>query len=105
MIMVRNDKLALIDTVTLLGERSCGIDRQQTITYGADPGAGKPYAPIRVTVTDTASAIEEECADLNPAALGTREFRTSYVWNAPQGRYLPDSDALVRLEKDNESRF
>lgn len=105
MIMVRNDKLALIDTVTLLGERSCGIDRQQTITYAADPRAGKPYAPIRATVTDTASAIEEECADLNPAALGTREFRTSYVWNAPQGRYLPDSDALVRLEKDNESRF
>lgn len=105
MIMVRGDKLALIDSITLLGERSCGIDRQQTITYAADPGAGKPYAPIRVTVTDTASAIEEQCADLKPAQLGTRQFKTSYVWNLAQGRYVPDTDALIQLEKDNESRF
>lgn len=105
MIMARDDKLALIDSITLLGERSCGIDRQQTITYAADPGAGKPYAPIRVTVTDTASAIEEQCADLRPPTLGTREFKANYVWNAQQGRYQPDSDLLLRLEKDNESRF
>jgi len=105
MIMVRNDKLSLIDSITLLGERSCGVDRQQTIAYAADPGAGKPYAPIKVTVTDTASAIEEQCADLKPAQLGTRQFKASYVWDAQQGRYLVDSDALSRLEKDNESRF
>lgn len=105
MIMVRNDRLSLIDSITLLGERSCGIDRQQTIAYAADPAKGKPYAPIRVTVTDTASAIEEECADLKPAELGIRKFTTTYLWNAQQGRYLPDSDALSRLEKDNESRF
>jgi hypothetical protein len=105
MIMVRNDTLSLIDSITLLGERSCGVDRQQTIAYAADPGAGKPYAPIKVTVTDTASAIEEECADLKPAQLGTRQFKASYVWNAQQARYLPDSDAISRLQKDNESRF
>lgn len=105
MIMVRNDKFALIDSITLLGERSCGIDRQQTIAYAADPGAGKPYAPIKAAVTDTASAIEEECADLKPAQLGTRQFKASYIWNAQQGRYLPDGDALARLEKENESRF
>jgi hypothetical protein len=105
MILVRGDRFSLIDSITLLGERSCGVDRQQTIAYAADPAAGNPYAPIKVTVTDTASAIEEECADLKPAQLGTREFRTSYVWNVAQARYLADSDALARLEKDNESRF
>lgn len=105
MILVRDDKFSLIDSITLLGERTCGVDRQQTIGYAADPGAGKPYAPIKVTVTDTASAIEEECADLKPAQLGTRQFRTSYVWNSQQARYIADSDALARLEKDNESRF
>lgn len=105
MIMIRNDRLELIDSVTLLGERSCGTDRQQTITYAANPSDGKPYAPIKVTVTDTISAIEEECADLAPAELGTKEIRTSYVWSPGQGRYLPDSDALQKLEKENESRF
>ena len=105
MVMVRDDRLSLIDSITLLGERSCGIDRQQTIAYAADPAKGRPYAPIRVTVTDTASAIQEECADLNPAELGIRKFVATYVWNAQRARYLPDSDALSRLEKDNESRF
>jgi hypothetical protein len=105
MILMHDDTFSLIDSITLLGERTCGVDRQQTIAYAADPAAGKPYAPIKVTVTDTASAIEEECADLKPAQLGTREIRASYVWNAQQNRYFADSDALARLEKDNESRF
>lgn len=105
MIMVRNDKLELVDTVTLFGERSCGIDRQQTIAYAANPGDARPYAPIKVMVTDTASAIEEQCADLKPAELGTRQIKVTYLWNEGMGRYVPDSDALERLEKENESRF
>lgn len=105
MIMVRNDRLELIDSITLLGERSCGTDRQQTITYAANPAEGKPYAPIRVTVTDTTSAIEEECAGLKTPELGTRDIRASYIWSPVQNRYLPDSDVLQRLEKENESRF
>jgi hypothetical protein len=105
MIMARNDKLELIDSVTLFGERSCGIDRQQTIGYAANPGEGKPYAPIKVTVTDTASAIEEQCADLKPAKLGTTVVKAAYVWNKDRNKYLPDSDALEKLERDNESRF
>lgn len=105
MTMVRDDRLALIDNVTLFGERTCGIDRQQTIAYAADPAQGKPYAPIKVTVTDTTSAIEEECADLVSAGLGTRQVKVTYTWSADRNRYLPDSDALERLQKENESRF
>lgn len=105
MIMVRNDRLELIDSITLLGERSCGIDRQQTIAYAANPSEGKPYAPIRVTVTDAASAIEEECADLKTEQPGTRTIKANYVWDPVKNRYLVDSDALRRLEAENESRF
>lgn len=105
MIMIRNDRLSLIDSLTLLGERNCGYDRQQTIAYAADPARGNPYAPIQVTVTDTTSAIEEECADLKQIRLGTSLVKARYLWNATQNRYLPDSDALDRLQKDNESRF
>jgi hypothetical protein len=105
MTMVRNDRLELIDSISLLGERNCGTDRQQTIAYAANPADGKPYAPIRVTVTDTTSAIEEECADLEQTKLGTRVTKASYLWNKEQNRYLPDTDALARLEKENESRY
>ena len=105
MIMVRNDKLELIDSISLLGERNCGSDRQQTIAYAANPAVGKPYAPIQVAVTDTTSAIEEECADLKQTQLGTIVTKANYVWNRDRNRYLPDSDALARLEKENESRY
>jgi hypothetical protein len=105
MILIRNDKLELIDSITLLGERTCGLDRQQTIAYAANPAEAKPFAPIKVTVTDTATAIEEECADLSPAKLGTREVKVTYRWDTVRTRYLPDGDALARLEKENESRF
>lgn len=104
MIMVRDDTLSLIDGITLLGERNCGSDRQQTIAYAANPAEGKPYAPIQIVVTDTTSAIEEECADLKQTKLGSRMIKARYVWNSNQNRYLPDSDALALLEKENESR-
>jgi len=105
MIMVRNDKLELIDTAMLFGERNCGVDRQQTISYAANPSEGKPYAPIKVTVIDATSAIEEVCADLTPQQLGKREIKVTYTWDAAAAKYVPDSDALERLAKDNESRF
>lgn len=105
MILVRNDKFELIDSTSLLGERNCGVDRQQVIGYTANPAEGKPYAPIKVTVTDTTSAIEEVCADLKSTKLGTTEIKTTYMWNAEKGRYLPDSDDMERLEKENESRY
>jgi hypothetical protein len=105
MILVRNDRFELIDSTSLLGERNCGIDRQQVISYAANPADAKPYAPIKVTVTDTTSAIEEVCADLKSTKLGVSEIKTTYVWNAERGRYLPDSDDLERLEKENESRY
>jgi hypothetical protein len=104
MIMVRQDKLSLIDSITLLGERDCGSDRQQTIAYAANPSAGAPYAPIQVTVTDTTSAIEEQCAALGQTQLGTRTIKGRYIWNSDQHRYLPDTDALALLEQENESR-
>jgi hypothetical protein len=105
MILVRNDKFELIDSTNLLGERNCGIDRQQVISYAANPAEGKPYAPIKVTVTDTTSAIEEVCADLKSTHLGTREIKANYVWHTDKQRYLPDSDAIERLETENGSRY
>lgn len=105
MILVRHDRFELVDSTWLLGERNCGIDRQQVIDYAADPAQGRPYAPIRVTVTDTTSAIEEVCADLKSTQQDTKQITVTYVWNPSEARYVADSDAIERLEKDNESRY
>lgn len=105
MVMVRDDKLALVDEITLLSDRNCGVERQQSISYAANPGAGKPYAPINVTVTDVTTAVAEVCADLDPAKLGKREIKASYSWDAAKGKYVADSDALEKLAAENETRF
>lgn len=105
MTMVRGDRLERIDDVTLLSDRNCGVERQQSISYAANPAEGKPYAPVKVTVTDVQSAIAEVCAELTPPELGKREARTTYVWDTGQNRYLPDSDAIDKLETENETRF
>jgi hypothetical protein len=105
MIMLRDDRLERIDEVTLLGDRNCGVERQQSISYAANPAEGKPYAPVKVTVADVKSAVEEVCADLDPATLGKKQIKVTYVWNAGQNKYLPDSDAIAKLEAENETRF
>ena len=56
-------------------------------------------------MTDVTSAIAEVCAELTPPELGKREVRTTYVWDAGQNRYVPDSDAIDKLETENETRF
>jgi hypothetical protein len=104
-IMVRNDRLELIDTVSLFDEKSCGMERHQTISHAANPAAGKPYAPIVVTVTDTTTATIEDCGDGAPASATERQVRTTYKWQTASNHYLPDSDGLVKLAKENQQRF
>ena len=67
--------------------------------------AGKPYAPIGVTVIDTTTAVEEDCADLDVGKLGSTEIKVVYRWDATKGKYLPDSDAMTKLAAENEKRL
>ena len=56
-------------------------------------------------MNDTTSAIEEVCADLKSTQQDTKQITVTYVWNPSEARYVADSDAIERLEKDNESRY
>jgi hypothetical protein len=110
MIMVRGDRLQLIDTASLFSDKLCAVERQQNIRYAANPDAGKPstadpYAPITVFVTETATPIGAACGDDAAPPTGTREIRVSYKWDMTTGRYVRDSDALEKLAKANEQRF
>ena len=105
MIMVRNDRLILIDTAFLFGDKTCAAEMQQTIRYTANPNAGKPYAPITVVVSEATSPTGQDCGEEAPPAAQNREFRVIYTWDAAAGRYGRDSDVLETLAKANEERF
>lgn len=105
MIMVRDDRLQLIDTAFLFGDKLCAVERQQNIRYAADPGAAKPYAPITVFVTETATPTNADCGDEAAPPLGQKQIRVVYKWDTTSSRYVRDSDALEKLAKANEERF
>lgn len=105
MIMVRDDRLELIDTASLFNDKSCASESQQNIRYAANPGAAKPYAPITVFVSETTTPTGADCGgETAPQALN-REIQVIYKWDTTAGKYLRDSDALDRLAKANEQRF
>ena len=105
MIMVRNDRLELIDTASLFNDKSCAAESQQNIRYAANPGAAKPYAPITVFVTETTTPTGADCSGEAAPRAVSREIQVIYKWDASAGKYLRDSDALEKLAKANEQRF
>ena len=105
MILVRNDRLQLIDTASLFNDKLCSVEHQQNIRYAANPSAGKPYAPISVFVTETATPTDADCGSDPKPVTGKREIRVSYKWDVTAGKYVRDSDALEKLAKANEERF
>jgi hypothetical protein len=105
MIMVRDDRLQLIDTASLFMDRICTAERLQDIRYAADPDPAKPYAPISVFVTEITNPTNADCGDEKVPPLGTKEFRVTYIWDGTADKYVADSDALQKLAKANEQRF
>jgi hypothetical protein len=105
MIMVRNDRLQLIDTAFLFNDKLCTAERQQNIRYAANPDAGKPYAPINVFVTETTTPTHGDCGSDPTPPLGTRNFHVTYQWDVTAGKYVRNSDVLEKLAKANEERF
>ncbi|MBL0371635.1 hypothetical protein JJB09_06315 [Rhizobium sp. KVB221] len=103
--MVKADRLELIGTALLFDERTCGLERRQTIRYAADPARGKPYAPISVTVTESAMPTDETCEGTQAISASEREIRITYTWNAADNKYRADSDNLTKLAIENERRF
>ena len=104
-LMVQHDRLQLVDKAFLFNERLCAIERQQNIHYAADPGAAKPYAPIVVTVTETATPTGETCETAEKPIAESRDIRVVHEWNAAAAKYIRDSDALEKLADANEQRF
>lgn len=105
MILVRDGRFELVDTILTLDDRGCGFERVQMPEFSADAGSSPAYADIAVTVTETTVHTGEDCGGQKLPPEGTRTIRATYRWDDAEVRFMPDSDALEVLARETEARF
>ncbi len=103
LILVRNDRFELVDTIDTFSDRDCAFERDQNLTIGRS--AGDIRADIVASVTELTTRTADDCNDGNIHEPGSRTITVVYRWDAPAQRYRPDSDAFVVLARENEERF
>lgn len=103
LILVRDDRLELVDTIFTFDDRACTHERTQRLDIRQ--GAERPFRDIVATVTERTAASGEDCGDATAPEPGTRTIAVTYRWDAAGQRYLPGSDAFHVLARENEERF
>ena len=103
LILVRNDRFEPIDQINTFDENVCAYRRTQDLSFQT-PGAEKPYAAIKVTVTDATKPSDESCEEPAPKAV-SHDISVTYHWDKAKARYVQDSDAFDKLAADNAKRF
>ncbi|WP_235984018.1 hypothetical protein [Mesorhizobium neociceri] len=103
LIMVRDDKFELIDMIYTFDENLCAYSRKQDVAFQtiADD---RPYAAIKVTVTDATVPSGESC-DEQPPKPESHAISVTYHWDEKASHYVKDSDALDKLAGENAKRF
>ena len=104
LILPRNDRFELIDTVFTFDEKTCAFERAQVPSSRFLPQARGGFAPIEATVTETTTPGEPDCGDEVPEPA-TRTITVTYKWDDAASRYVPDSDAFDKLAAEDEKRF
>jgi hypothetical protein len=102
LITVQDDRLALVDSIFTLDEQSCAYERTQQLSFSS--GTGDTYPPIIATVTDATEPTAEACDEVLPARA-TKNIVVTYRWDVGKARYMPDSDAFMKLANEDEKRF
>ncbi|MFB9979006.1 hypothetical protein ACFSQQ_35850 [Mesorhizobium kowhaii] len=103
LIMVRDDKLELIDMIYTFDENLCSYSRKQNVAFQTIAD-GQPYAAIKVTVTDATVLNGESCDDTPPVAA-SQDISVTYHWDTKASHYAKDSGALDKLAGENAKRF
>jgi hypothetical protein len=103
LILVRNDRLELIDSVFTFSEQSCSFIRTQEPSFRAVDRGGKTYSGIEAAVVETTTLTGQDCEGEEPPLPGKRAISTTYQWGGTG--FVPDSDALGRLAEENSTRF
>jgi hypothetical protein len=104
LILPRNDRFELIDTVFTFDEKTCAFERAQNPVFKVLAASPAGFAPIEATVTETTTPGAPDCGDEVPEPA-TRTITVTYKWDDAASRYVPDSDAFDKLAAENEKRF
>jgi hypothetical protein len=106
LILIRNDRLQLVDTFFTFHDRSCTYVRDEVLDVRAGDRDGRTYSDIVVTVTET-TVLEgnDGCGDGERPTPGTRTATATYRWDDAASRFVPDSDAIKKLEEENMERL
>jgi hypothetical protein len=105
MILLRNDRLQLVDVVWAFGDHSCSYARDETPTFRAGNRDARSYSDIVATVTETVTLSNEDCGDEQPPKPSKRTITVTYRWDEASSKFKPDSNAFEKLAKENEERF
>ncbi len=103
LVLVRDDRLGLIDTIAYLSDRACTFERRQNLTI--TQGEGEPIADVVATVTELTTPTGEDCNGQSRPEPGSRTITVTYRWDSAAQRYVPTSDAFTSLARENEKRF
>lgn len=103
LILIRNDRLELIDSIFTFDEQLCSFTRRQEPSLRAIDRGGNTYGGIEVTVTETTALTGRSCESETTPEPGTRTISATYRWDGE--RFVASSDALDRLAEENAERF
>ncbi|MBZ9813179.1 hypothetical protein [Mesorhizobium sp. CA7] len=103
LILVRDDRFEPIDQINTFDENVCAYKRTQDLSFWT-LGGDKPYAAIKVTVTDATKPSGESCEEPAPKAV-SHDISVTYRWNKARSRYASNSDAFEKLSAENAKRF
>lgn len=103
LVLLRNDRLELVDMIHAFDERLCAYERTQRLDL--QQSAQEPFSDVVATVTEVTTLSGDDCGEAPVPEAGTRLIIVTYRWDAGAQRYLPDSDAFDALARENEERF
>lgn len=103
LVLLRDGRLELVDSIFVFEERACGYDRTQRFTLDRD--AGELFSDIVATVTFQTTPTGEDCGSDPVPEAGTSTITVRYHWDDGAQRYIPDSDAFDVLARESEGRF
>jgi hypothetical protein len=106
LILVRDDRLQLIDDIATFSDRFCGYERDEAPVFATRPGRNAAaYPEIDVTVTEALKHTSEDCPDDVIPPTYTRTFHAAYRWDAAKGDYVEGASDLDKLDQENQARY
>lgn len=103
LVLLRNDRLELVDMISAFDERLCAYERTQRLDL--QRSAREPFSDVVATVTEVTTLSGEDCGQAPVPEAGRRTISVTYGWDIGEQRYIPDSDAFEVLATENEQRF